>query len=165
MIYKPNQMEGKNNILFNDSNPKNKSPQIALYSENSIFSIFYCFCTRIFAIGRDHRKLTQIWFQSWNNSGKQCNPGRIAKSLLVGSAPKPLKTRACALWLCRIPASFDLQPAPEIKKREAPVPFMLLRTASDTGALLSFWFLFPLEIFLFWQIVAFQKIKIILNVV
>ena len=57
---------------------------------------------------------------------KQCNPGRVAKSLLVGSAPKPLKTRACALWLCRIPASFDLLAAPEIQKRKAPVPVMLL---------------------------------------
>ena len=37
------------------------------------------------------------------DSGKQCNPGRIAKSLLVGSAPKPLKTRAalcgCVVFL------------------------------------------------------------------
>ena len=31
--------------------------------------------------------------------GKQCNPARIAGCLLDGSAPKPLKTRACALWL------------------------------------------------------------------
>ena len=54
------------------------------------------------------------------NSGKQCNPGRIAKSLLVGSAPKPLKTRAEALWLCRIPASFDLLAAPEIQKKKSP---------------------------------------------
>ena len=29
-----------------------------------------------------------------DNSGKQCNPARIAQCLLVGSAPKPLKTRA-----------------------------------------------------------------------
>ena len=42
------------------------------------------------------------------NSGKQCILTKFCKSLLVGSAPKPLKTRACALWLCRIPASFDL---------------------------------------------------------
>ena len=38
----------------------------------------------------------------------------------------PLKTRAEALWLCRIPASFDLLAAPEIQKRKAPVPVMLL---------------------------------------
>ena len=99
------------------------------------------------------------------HSGKQCNPGRIAKSLLVGSAPKPLKTRACALWLCRIPTSFDLLASPEKQKRKAPVPVMLLRTASDTGALLSFWVLFPSEIFLFWQVVPFQNIKIILDVI
>ena len=37
---------------------------------------------------------------------------------------------------------------------------MLLRTASDTGAVLSFGVLFPSEIFLFWQVVAFQNIKI-----
>ena len=86
--------------------------------------------------------LTAIWNilstgESYNASGylsgKQCNPGRIAKSLLVGSAPKPLKTRACALWLCRIPASFDLLASPEKQKRKAPVPVKLLRTASDTG--------------------------------
>jgi hypothetical protein len=59
------------------------------------------------------------------HSGKQCNPGRIAKSLLVGSAPKPLKTRAYALWLCRIPASSDFLAALEIKKRKAPVPVIM----------------------------------------
>ena len=32
-----------------------------------------------------------------DNSGKQCNPGRIAKSLLVGSAPKPLPASASAV--------------------------------------------------------------------
>ena len=51
---------------------------------------------------------------------KQCNPGRIAKSLLVGSAPKPLKTRACALWLCRIPASSDSLAAPKPSKKKSP---------------------------------------------
>ena len=61
-----------------------------------------------------------------DNSSKQCNPGRIAKSLLVGSAPNPLKTRACALWLCRIPASSDSLAAPVIQKRKAPMPVMLL---------------------------------------
>ena len=60
------------------------------------------------------------------DSGKQCKLTKFCKSLLVGSAPKPLKTRACALWLCRIPASFDLLAAPEIQKRKAPVPVMLL---------------------------------------
>ena len=60
------------------------------------------------------------------NSSKQCKLTKFCKSLLVGSAPKPLKTRACALWLCRIPASFDLLAAPEIQKRKAPVPVMLL---------------------------------------
>ena len=99
------------------------------------------------------------------DSGKQCIVINFCKSLLVGSAPKPLKTRAEALWLCRIPASFDLLAAPEIQKRKAPVPVMLLRTASDTGALLSFWDLFPLEIFLFWQVVPFKNIKIILDVI
>ena len=99
------------------------------------------------------------------NSGKQCNPGRIATSLLVGSAPKPLKTRPCALWLCRIPASFDLLAAPVIQKRKAPMPVMLLRTASDTGAVLSFWAFFPPEIFLFWQVVTFQNIEIIFDVI
>ena len=54
------------------------------------------------------------------HNGKQCNPGRIAKSLLVGSAPKPLKTRAYALWLCRIPASSDFLAALEIKKKKSP---------------------------------------------
>ncbi len=39
----------------------------------------------------------------------------------------------------------------------------VMRTASDTGALLSFWVLFPSEIFLFWQVVPFQNIKIILD--
>jgi len=106
-----------------------------------------------------------VGFPGVRVSGKQCNPGRIAKSLLVGSAPKPLKTRACALWLCRIPASFDLLASPEKQKRKAPVPVKLLRTASDTGALLSFWVLFPSEIFLFWQVVPFQNIKIILDVI
>ena len=100
-----------------------------------------------------------------DNSSKQCNPGRIAKSLLVGSAPKPLKTRACALWLCRIPALSDLLAAAIPQKRKAPVPVMLLRTASDTGAVLSFWILFPSEIFLFWQVVPFKNIKIILDVI
>ena len=36
--------------------------------------------------------------------GKQCNPARIAGCLLDGSAPKPLKTRAYALWLYSLPA-------------------------------------------------------------
>ena len=100
-----------------------------------------------------------------NSSRKQCIVNNFCKSLLVGSAPKPLKTRACALWLCRIPASFDLLASPEKQKRKAPVPVKLLRTASDTGALLSFWVLFPSEIFLFWQVVPFQNIKIILDVI
>ena len=91
--------------------------------------------------------------------------GPNCKKLVEGSAPKPLKTRACALWLCRIPASFDLLAAPEIQKRKSPVPVMLLRTASDTGAVLSFRVLFPSEIFLFWQVVAFQNIEIILDVI
>ena len=42
---------------------------------------------------------------------------------------------------------------------------MLLRTASDTGAVLSFRVLFPSEIFLFWQVVAFQNIEIVLDVI
>lgn len=99
-----------------------------------------------------------------DNSGKQCNPARIAQCL-VGSAPKPLKTRAYALWLCRFPASSDLLASPEKQKRKAPVPVMLQRSASDTGAVLSFWVLFPPEIFLFWQVVPFENIKIILDVI
>ena len=100
-----------------------------------------------------------------DNRSKQCKLTKFCKSLLVGSAPKPLKTRACALWLCRIPASFDLLASPEKQKRKAPVPVMLLRTASDTGAVLSFGVLFPSEIFLFWQVVAFQNIEIIFDVI
>ena len=42
---------------------------------------------------------------------------------------------------------------------------MLLRTASDTGAVLSFWAFFPPEIFLFWQVVTFQNIEIIFDVI
>ena len=45
------------------------------------------------------------------------------------------------------------------------MPVKLLRTASDTGAVLSFWVLFPSEIFLFWQVVPFQNIEIILDMV
>ena len=72
-------------------------------------------------------------------------------------APNPLKTRACALWLCRIPASFDLlaMPSPP-KKRKAPVPIMLLQTASDTGAVLSFEVFIPPKIFLFRKVVRFR---------
>ena len=55
-----------------------------------------------------------------DNSGKQCNPARIAQCLLVGSAPKPLKTRACALWLCRFPASSDLFASPQMQKKKGP---------------------------------------------
>ena len=54
------------------------------------------------------------------DSGKQCNPARIAQCLLVGSAPKPLKTRACALWLRRIPASSDSLAAPKSSKKKSP---------------------------------------------
>ena len=45
------------------------------------------------------------------------------------------------------------------------MPVMLLRTASDTGAVLSFWAFFPPEIFLFWQVVTFQNIEIIFDVI
>ena len=33
------------------------------------------------------------------HSCKQCKSAKICKMLVEGSAPKPLKTRACALWL------------------------------------------------------------------
>ncbi len=57
----------------------------------------------------------------WNTS-KQCNSGRIAKSLLDGSALKPLKTRAYALWLRGISALSPAAAFAEIKKTPlAPV--------------------------------------------
>ena len=37
------------------------------------------------------------------HSGKQCKVNTFCKKLVEGSAPKPLKTRACALWLWGIP--------------------------------------------------------------
>ena len=33
------------------------------------------------------------------HSGKQCKVNTFCKKLVEDSAPKPLKTRACALWL------------------------------------------------------------------
>ena len=91
--------------------------------------------------------------------------GPNCKKLVGRLRPQAPENQSCALWLCRIPASFDLLASPEKQKRKAPVPVKLLRTASDTGALLSFWVLFPSEIFLFWQVVAFQNIEIILDVI
>ena len=37
------------------------------------------------------------------HSCKQCKSAKICKVLVEGFAPKPLKTRACALWLWGIP--------------------------------------------------------------
>ena len=85
--------------------------------------------------------------------------GPNCKKLVGRLRPKPLKTRACALWLCRIPATFDLLASPEKQKRNAPVPVKLLRTASDAGAVLSFWAFFLSGIFLFWQVVANENAR------
>ena len=114
-------------------------------------------------------KILRAGADSWKcegitDSGKQCKLTKFCKKL-VGRLRPQAPERACALWLCRIPASFDLLASPEKQKRKAPVPVKLLRTASDTGALLSFWVLFPSEIFLFWQVVPFKNIKIILDVI
>ena len=68
-----------------------------------------------------------------DKSGKQCNPGRIAQSLLVGSAPKPLKTRAEALWLCRFPASSDPLASPKVQKKKAPKPVRCIKQCLTQG--------------------------------
>ena len=48
--------------------------------------------------------------------GKQCYPARIAGCLLDGSAPKPLNTRAGALWLWGMSASYPYAAFAKIKK-------------------------------------------------
>ena len=67
------------------------------------------------------------------NSGKQCIVNNFCKSLLVGSAPKPLKTRAEALWLCRFPASSDLLASPKMQKRKAPEPVRCIKQCLTQG--------------------------------
>ncbi len=101
-----------------------------------------------------------------DNSSKQCKLTKFCKSLLVGSAPKPLKNRACALWLCRIPASFDLLAAPEIQKKEKPLCQLCCCKQHLTQGLCYRSGLSSCRgIFLFWQVVAFQNIEIILGVI
>ena len=99
------------------------------------------------------------------DSGKQCNPARIAQCLLVGSAPKPLKARAalcgCVVFLRHSTFWLRLK-----SKKEKPLcQLSCCEQHLTQGALLSFWVLFPAEIFLFWQVVPFQNIKIILDVI
>ena len=48
--------------------------------------------------------------------GKQCYPARFAGCLLDGSAPKPLNTRAGALWLWDMSASSPVSAFVLIKK-------------------------------------------------
>ena len=40
--------------------------------------------------------------------GKQCNCYKNCKKLVEGSAPKPLKTRAYALWLWGMSATYPV---------------------------------------------------------
>jgi len=48
------------------------------------------------------------------HSGKQCKVNTICKKLVEGSAPKPLKTRACALWLWGLSMTYPVSAFAEI---------------------------------------------------
>ena len=93
---------------------------------NDLLKVFKTFFTYLEAEGYPKAGIR-------DNSYKQCNPGRIAQSLLVGSAPKPLKARAEALWLCRFPASSDLLASPKMQKRKAPEPVRCIKQCLTQG--------------------------------
>ena len=70
---------------------------------------------------------------NYNEWYQQCIVNNFCKSLLVSSAPKPLKTRAEALWLCRFPASSDLLASPKMQKRKAPEPVCCVKQCPTQG--------------------------------
>ena len=69
-----------------------------------------------------------------------------------------------ALWLCRFPSSSDLFDLSETKKK-GPYASLLCKAVSDAGAMLSFLMLLPVKILFFWQVVAFQNLEIVLDMI
>ena len=88
-----------------------------------------------------------------------------AKCLLVGSAPKPLKTRA---KLCGY-NGFLRHPSFELthKKKEAPVltDGLFSHFVSGTGQLLPIQAFFPVQILSFWQEVPRKNVEIVFDVI
>ena len=70
--------------------------------------------------------------------GKQCYPARIAGCLLGGSAPKPLKTRACALWLWRFFATNATATHAEMKRMIPALMRFYVKRSADGVVLFSF---------------------------
>ena len=78
--------------------------------------------------------------------------------------PQSPECQSKALWLCRIFSSSDLIESPQLKTEKAPMP-ICCKEQFDIGALLSFLVFVPAKILLFRQVISFQNVEIILDLI